>query len=344
MKQLLLFDNNNYFNLSNRRYIGNKQKLLNWIFENIEKECKDIKTFSDIFAGTGVVSLEAIKRYQKIIINDFLYSNNIIYKAFFYQENFNIDRLQKLVEYFNKLNPKNLKDNYFSNYYGDKYFSYDTAKIIGFVRDYIEEIELNQKEYAILIASLIYSIDKIANTVGHYDAYFKKTKIEDKFFMKLIKPIQTTKKIEIYRKDANFLAKEIKTDIVYIDPPYNSRQYSRFYHLLENLVKWDKPKLYGVALKPAPENISDYCKVSAKNRLDELVNEIDTKYIALSYNNTYKSKSKSSQNKISLDEIKEILNKKGKTKIYKIDYQQFTTGKTEFENHQEYLFITKVEK
>jgi len=341
-KQNSLFKN--YFNLSNRRYIGNKQKLLNWIFENIEKECKNIEIFSDIFAGTGVVSLEAIKRYKKIIINDFLYSNNIIYKAFFYQEEFDIDKLQKLVEYFNKLNPKNLEDNYFSNYYGDKYFSYDSAKIIGFVRDYIEKIELNQKEYAILIASLIYSIDKIANTVGHYDAYFKKTKIEDKFFMKLIQPIKTTKKIEIYKNDANFLAKEIKTDIVYIDPPYNSRQYSRFYHLLENLVKWDKPKLYGVALKPEPENISDYCKVSAKNKLDELVSDIDTKYIALSYNNTYKSKSKSSQNKISLDEIKEILNKKGSTKIYKIDYQQFTTGKTDFENHQEYLFITKVKK
>jgi len=57
---------------------------------------------------------------------------------------------------------------------------------------------------------------------------------------------------------------------VYIDPPYNSRQYSRFYHVLETLIKWDKPKLYGVALKPEPENMSDYCRNNARHKFSEL--------------------------------------------------------------------------
>ena len=108
--------------------------------------------------------------------------------------------------------------------------------------------------------------------------------------MRLIHPLDIDK-LSIFREDTNLLAKKIKTDIVYIDPPYNSRQYSRFYHILETLTKWDNPKLYGVALKPELENMSDYCRESAKSRFSELVNDINTKHLVVSYNNTYTSKS-----------------------------------------------------
>ena len=74
---------NNYYQLHNRRYIGNKQKLLDWIFSIIKQDCQDIESFTDIFAGTGIVSSVAINEYKEVIINDFLHSNNIIYKAFF---------------------------------------------------------------------------------------------------------------------------------------------------------------------------------------------------------------------------------------------------------------------
>jgi adenine-specific DNA-methyltransferase len=199
---------------------------------------------------------------------------------------------------------------------------------------------LTTREYYILIASLLYSVDKIANTVGHYDAYFKKEHIEDGFFMKPIDPINV-RNAGIFREDANLLARKIETDIVYVDPPYNSRQYSRFYHVLETLTKWDKPKLYGAALKPDSENMSDYCRVQAKNKLAQLVNDIKAKYIVLSYNNTYDSKSNSSKNKITLQEIKDILTRKGKTKVFEKDYRHFNAGNTEFKNHKEYLFVTE---
>ena len=46
------------------------------------------------------------------------------------------------------------------------------------VRIFSTEINFfNEKEYNILLASLIYSMDRVANTVGHYDAYFKKENI-----------------------------------------------------------------------------------------------------------------------------------------------------------------------
>jgi len=159
--------------------------------------------------------------------------------------------------------------------------------------------------------------------------------------MRPIDPIET-KNVIIFKEDANALAKKIKTDIVYIDPPYNSRQYSRFYHVLETLTKWDKPSLHGTALKPEPENMSAYCKVEAKDRLSELVKDLNAKYLVVSYNNTYDSKSNSSKNKITLAEIKNILTEKGETKVFEKDYRHFNAGNTDFKNHKEYLFVTTV--
>ena len=332
----------NYFQLQNRRYIGNKYKLIEWIFSVLDKEC-DGKSFTDIFAGTGVVASVASKHFDEIILNDFLHSNYAIYKAFFDKGNYNTDKIISIIKDYNNINGEDLDENYFSINFGGKYFSKNSAKIIGFIRENIEENKerLTEREYSMLIASLLYSVDKIANTVGHYDAYFKKESIEDNFFMRPIDPIEV-KKALIFREDANMLAKKIKTDIVYIDPPYNSRQYSRFYHVLETLTKWDKPELHGVALKPEPENMSDYCRVTAKDRLNELVNDINAKYLVVSYNNTYDSKSNSSQNKITLEEIKDILSKRGKTKIFEKDYRHFNAGNTDFNNHKEYLFVTYV--
>lgn len=332
----------NYFQLQNRRYIGNKYKLIEWIFSVLDKECNG-KSFTDIFAGTGVVASVASKHFDEIILNDFLHSNYAIYKAFFDKGNYNIDKIISIIKDYNNINGEDLDENYFSINFGGKYFSKNSAKIIGFIRENIEENKerLTEREYSMLIASLLYSVDKIANTVGHYDAYFKKESIEDNFFMRPIDPIEV-KKALIFREDANMLAKKIKTDIVYIDPPYNSRQYSRFYHVLETLTKWDKPELHGVALKPEPENMSDYCRVTAKDRLNELVNDINAKYLVVSYNNTYDSKSNSSQNKITLEEIKDILSKRGKTKIFEKDYRHFNAGNTDFNNHKEYLFVTYV--
>ena len=104
----------------------------------------------------------------------------------------------------------------------------------------------------------------------------KKNVVKDSFCMRLINPIETGS-FSIFREDANLLVKKVQADVVYIDPPYNSRQYSRFYHILETLTKWDCPKLYGVALKPQRENMSDYCRENARHKFSELVGGINAK-------------------------------------------------------------------
>lgn len=331
------------YDLENRRYIGNKNKLLNWIADLI---CENTNgsTFFDVFAGTGVVTKKMLEKYDSFIINDFLYSNNVIYKAFFGKGKYNVNKLKSIQKQYNTIIDNNSDDEYFSNNFGGKFFSINDAKKIGEIRTLIEkDNSLKQREKDILIASLLYSVDKIANTVGHYDAYRKKTILKDKFVFELINPIKTSNKnIKIFRKDANDLVRNVTADIAFIDPPYNSRQYSRFYHVLEGIAKWNKPKLEGIAMKPPIENMSEYSRSGAPQVFDDLIQNLNVKYIVVTYNNTYHSKSSSSKNKITHNEILNSLNKVGKTKSFEIPFQFFNAGKTNLIDHKEFVFITEV--
>lgn len=230
-------------NIESRRYIGNKTKLSEWIMSLIAENCKGAQSFCDIFAGTGTISNQALQHYRHVIINDFLFSNNVIYKAFFGEGTWNKEKIDRIISKYNGINPEKLQDNYFSINYGNRFFEIQTAKKIGFIRDDMQQHrnDYNEKEWCILLTSLIYSIDRIANTLGHYEAYIKKPIARRDFIFEVVNA-QSYGNVEIFREDANKLAREITADVVYVDPPYNSRQYSRFYHVYENLVKWDKIK------------------------------------------------------------------------------------------------------
>lgn len=332
------------FSLESRRYIGCKTKLVDWIFSLIDEHTHDVHSFCDIFAGTGVVAHRALQKYERVVVNDFLYSNNVMHRAFFAPGEWSEEKVQNIIDVFNAINPSKIGENYFSKNYGGKYFYHDTAKIVGFIRGRLKimQPDLTDKEYAILMASLIYSIDRHANTMGHFDAYHHKAPAVHRFLMRMI-DAEAFEGVEIYRDDANQLSRHIDIDLTYLDPPYNSRQYSRFYHVYENLVQWKKPQLYGTALKPKEENMSDYCRNAALAAFTDLVSHIKSRYLVVSYNNTYHSKSSSSENKIKLEQLEEVLSRCGRTQVFNHEFKAFNSGKTEFDDHREYLFITEVD-
>ena len=332
------------FSLESRRYIGCKTKLVDWIFSLVDEHTNNVHSFCDIFAGTGVVAHRALQTYERVVVNDFLHSNNVMYRAFFAPTEWSEGRVKSIIEDFNAVNPSKVHENYFSKNFGGKYFNHDTAKIVGYIRERLKTIQpdLTDKEYAVLMASLIYSIDRHANTMGHFDAYHHKAPSAHQFQMRMIEA-ESFGGVEIYQEDANQLARTIDVDLTYLDPPYNSRQYSRFYHVYENLVQWKKPQLYGTALKPKAENMSDYCRKAAFTAFSDLVSHIRSRYLVVSYNNTYHSKSTSSENKIKLDQLEEVLNKCGHTQVFSHEFKAFNSGKTEFDDHREYLFITEVD-
>lgn len=337
------------FDIQNRRYTGCKHKLMEWIKSLIIENCEG-ESFFDVFGGTGAVTNYMKGNYKEYILNDFLFSNEIIYKGFFMQQEYDIEKLESIKEEYNNINANKLEENYVSKNFADKFFRYVDSKLIGFIRidiqNKLNKNLINNKEYCILISSLLYSLDRCANTVGHYDAYIKGKQIKTEFIFDLINPIKFNngETIKIFREDSNILAKKIKADIAFIDPPYNSRQYSRFYHVLENITQWKKPILTGVALKPKPENMSDYCKNIAPKVFRDLIESLDVNYIVVTYNNNYNSKSNSSKNKITLEEIEEILSNRGQTTKYEQSYKYFNAGKTNLNDHKEIVFITKVTK
>lgn len=334
------------FTINQRRYLGNKTKILDLIAQVIEDNIKGFYSFCDIFAGTGSVGAFFNNKNRKIISNDFLYHNYIVLRAFLSDERFDKEKILNLIEELNNL--KSSKENYFSINFGDKYFCKKNAIKIGAIREKIQkwflEDKINCKEKNILLTSLIYSIDKIANTVGHYDAYIKKEIKEKEFKLKMIDiDLEKNKNNEIYNIDANVLIREIKCDILYIDPPYNSRQYANMYHLLENLSFWQKPDVKGVAKKFDTTYLrSGYNQKEAKFLFEDLIKNAKTRYILFSYNNMENSGHSRSNARISDDDILRILSQKGDIKVYEKEYKDFRSGKSKRNGHKERVFFVEV--
>lgn len=334
--------------INNRRYIGNKSKLLDFIYQSIkELGYGKENTFFDVFAGTGVVANYFANNGYKTILNDNLYSNFVAYNAFLGKGTIDQEKMLKFLQKYNNLHAVELNDNYFSNIYANKYFSLNDAKVIGYIRDDIEnnKDKLTSKEYCYLITSLMYATDKIANTVGHFESYLNK-KPEDKGIT--LNELEISKNVipaDIFNQDSNELVKAIECDIAYIDPPYNARQYVNFYHVLENLARWNKPTEFeGNSMKFKRNELkSGYCRRNtAKKLFQDLIDSLKAKVIVVSYNNTYDAKSTSSNNTLLPEEILEILNKKGKTIVKEQDYKTFNAGKTDLKGHKEILYICEV--
>lgn len=327
--------------INNRRYLGNKYKLLPFITRVVENECKNINTVADIFAGTGAVASAFIDK--KIITNDIMYSNYICHVAWFSSEHYSEEKVIKIITQYNNL--KITEDNYMSDNFSNTYFSLDDCRKIGFIRQDIEDKfnlgYINARERALLITSLLYAMDKIANTCGHYDAYRQGVEFEKHLELYVPQPEPDVNENNVcYNMDTNELAPEIEADLIYIDPPYNSRQYCDAYHLLENVARWEKPEVFGVARKMDRTALkSDYCTQKATVAFENLIDSIHAKYILLSYNNMANKGNDRSNAKISDNDIMRILSKKGQVKVFSEDYKAFSTGKSDIQANQERLFL-----
>lgn len=327
--------------INNRRYLGNKYKLLPFIQKVVEEECENVEIIVDIFAGTGAVA--SAFQDKQLITNDIMYSNYICNLAWFSSKPYNRKKIERIIDEYNSCIVT--EENYMTENFSDTYFSHDDCSKIGFIRQDIEDKykakKITLREKALLITSLLYGMDKIAKTCGHYDAYRQNVKFD--MHLELFLPLASQENNcnnKCYNIDSNQLARKIKADLVYIDPPYNSRQYCDAYHLLENVARWEKPKVFGVARKMDRTKLkSKYCTRSAAEAFEDLIQNLDCKYILLSYNNMAKKGNDRSNARISDDDIYRILGDKGIVKVFSEDYKAFTTGKSDIEDNQERLFL-----
>lgn len=327
--------------INNRRYLGNKYKLLPFITGVVKEQKLAFDSVADIFAGTGAVSSAFANK--QLITNDIMYSNYICHYAWFGAEKYNPDIIVEYVVKYN--NYDKCDENYMTQNFSDTYFSKKDCSKIGYIREDIESSfsdgKINKRERAILITSLLYAMDKIAKTCGHYDAYRKGADFDNS--LELLVPlaeVDNNSDNQCYNIDANELVKNIQADLVYIDPPYNSRQYCDAYHLLENVARWEKPEVFGVAKKMDRSALkSKYCTQEATKAFKELITNIKSKYILLSYNNMAEKGNDRSNAKISDDDIMRILKNKGTVKVFSESYKAFTTGKSDIADNEERLFL-----
>jgi len=317
-------------------YIGSKLSLKSFIKDTIlgiSKINSENKVFADLFAGTGVIGSEFKKMGYKVIANDIQHYSYILNKHFI--EN-NSPMNIGLIEHLNSLEGKEgfIYNNYCMGSGSERnYFSDFNGKKCDAIRQELEKLyknkEIDEHQYNYFLASLINSIDKHANTASVYGAFLKslkKSAVKD-FELELLPIIDGNKDGKVYNEDINILIKEIKGDILYLDPPYNARQYSANYHLLETISKYDNPIIKGkTGLRDYSNQKSKFCSKSQVNQVfEELISDADFKYIFLSYND---------EGLMSLETIKKIMEKYGEYQCFTTDYKRFRADKEENRNHK----------
>lgn len=338
-----------YFNINNRRYLGNKYKLLDWIKLIVNEQCGEIESLFDVFSGTG--SVASAFTDKRLVVNDMMYSNYMAALCWFSSQKIDHSKLADIINFYNDFNALN-ETNYMSENFSNTYFDELTCKKIGFVREDIEERfatgRINERERASLITSLFYAMDRISHTCGHYDSFIRDGKYTGILELKMpSNDYLLNAENQIFCADSNTIADKVSVDVAYLDPPYNSRQYCDAYHLLENVAIWNKPEVFGVAKKMDRTKMkSKYCKsIEAAKALDELVMKLDCRYILLSYNNNGKKLQVRSNAKMTDEEIVDTLSKRGEVKVFTTDYRGFDAGKSEMnKDNQERLFLCSVNK
>lgn len=184
---------------------------------------------------------------------------------------------------------------------GRMYYSRHNGLRIQAVRDVIETWShqglVSDKEKAWLIACLLESADRVANTASVYGAYLKHVKDSAKKPMSLValQPIASRHAAashKVFCEDGIRLLSQSNPDqfrLTYVDPPYNRRQYSSNYHVLETIAKWDVGQFQprGVTgLRSRGEKRSDFCMTTrVKKAFRNLFERVTSEYLLFSYNN-----------------------------------------------------------
>jgi adenine-specific DNA-methyltransferase len=305
-------------------YIGCKYKLFERLYGIFVENIPDLKdkTFSDLFMGTGIVSFNMIGKCKAIHANDLESYSYVIGKALLncpYTE-----RLQQLIVRCNELDGVEglIYKHYSPNAECERmFFTSENAKKADAIRQYIETLEISREEYYFLLASLLVSIDKVANTACVYGAYLKEFKASSLKKM-VLEPIHKNTDLE---PDTHHVTQdyaesvEVKSDVTYLDPPYNQRSYSANYFVLNFIVKYDESIVPRGKTGLIDKNQSMFCsKAKIKQAFSDLLGNINSRYVLLSYNN---------EGLLNEEELREILSKRGSLKLYKILYNKFKASK-----------------
>ena len=337
-------------------YIGSKYSLLPFLEHSIQAVVESEggappRTFTDLFAGTGQVGRHFKKKGYRIIANDVQYYSYVLNRHYIGNSTplsfegleadipamaaacTKQDRADAVCAYLDDVAPQHgfVYHNYCK---GDKaeredrclYFSDENGARCDAVRRKIEEWHVdgsvNDDEYFFLLATLIENIDKVANTASVYGAFLKKLKASARKPLRMTPAEQITSEQEhtVFNTDANRLNRAIDTDILYLDPPYNHRQYGANYHVLETIARYDNPVLRGrTRMRDYAAQKSAYCSAAhAAAAFADLIANTRARFVFLSYNN---------EGIMSFSQIRDIMSQRGRYGYFEQHYGRFKADK-----------------
>lgn len=329
-------------------YIGSKLKLLPFLQQSIESTLKRHNTkplensiFCDMFAGSGAVGKAFKPKVKQIISNDKEYYSFVLNQNYIANHTL-INRANKLIEMLNNTPLK--KGKIFTHYAlgggsGRQYFSDENAMKIDGIRERIAAWQqsgfINEAEFYFLLASLLESSDSVANTACVYGAFLKRLKKSATKEL-VLSPATfglTQNSHQVFNENANDLIAKISGDILYLDPPYNAREYGANYHLLNTIALYDDFIPKGkTGLRKYKK--SAWCKKGdVENAFESLLQKAQFKWIFLSYND---------EGLLSLETIKNLMRKYGKYSCVKQEYQRFKADSMRLQKQSktiEYLHI-----
>ena len=337
------------------RFIGCKENILDFIEYFIKQKDIKGKVFCDLFAGTTSVAKRFKKLGYKIISCDLLYFSYVIQKVYIEQNSYpkflkllkylNIDPIEEtlftndsqnaneIIKYLNRL--EGIEGFIYNNYspegthnktYVRKYFTGENAIKIDAIRTKIEEWKrtnrINIDEYYFLLCSLIESVPFVANISGTYAAFLKNwdKRAFKKLTLEVPEIIQSNEKHRVFNIDGLEVLDKVKgIDILYLDPPYNERQYAPNYHILETIAKWDNPPIKGVTgMRPYQDQKSEFCNAkSGIKALGKIIKNKNFKNLLLSYND---------EGIMPENEVLKLFNEAGKTEVVEQNYQRYKSN------------------
>ena len=306
-------------------YIGSKYSLMDFLTTTIADVAGTNtkgKVFADLFAGTGVVGKTFKEQGYRVISNDIQYYSYVLNKHL-------IENVPPLsVDIVDNLNQLTGTEGFiYKNYCagsgsGRQYFTDQNGMKCDSIRIELERLkncgDIDEAQYYYLLASLINSIDKYANTASVYGAFLKQVKksAAKEFELELLPIVDGDKESKAYNENISNVIQRIGGDILYLDPPYNARQYCTNYHVLETIARYDSQELKGkTGLRDYSSQKSLFCSPrTVVEAFDDVLRHADFDYIFLSYNN---------EGLMPFDVIQHTMEKYGEYQRFEQEYRRF---------------------
>lgn len=281
------------------RYFGSKVSTIESVYNLIAQRVPS-GTLCDPFGGTGIVGSYFKTKGYSVVTGDMLTFAYYFQIARVKQNgHLSFRKLRKALnlkspsEVVILLNRSRHKNGWFVREYSEKrqFFTSENARHIESCRTKIQywfrKGWLTQREHAVLLVSLINCMDKVANTAGTYYAYLKKwyRKALVPFRFELIHYTPGNSDCYCYHGNAIDLVDKQTYDILYLDPPYNERNYASYYHLPETIARGKTPKIHGMSGIPNCSNItSEFNKPEqAQKSLETLLEKAQFQLLVFHY-------------------------------------------------------------